>query len=72
MKRVNILLAVWNGEKYLRQQLDSLLCQTYKNVHITVRDDGSEDESLEILREYQRKIGDERLKIISYGGKRLG
>ena len=39
---VNILLSVYNGEKYLATQLDSLLAQTYRNITIYIRDDEKE------------------------------
>lgn len=50
--KVSILLSTYNGEKYLKNQLDSLLLQTYKNIEIIVRDDGSRDDTLEILKSY--------------------
>lgn len=53
-KKVQILMSVYNGEKYLREQLDSILAQTYDNIEILIRDDGSTDRSLSILREYQK------------------
>lgn len=49
---VNILLSTYNGEKYLRCQLDSLLAQDYPNFAIHVRDDGSTDGTLAVLRSY--------------------
>ena len=52
---VEILLATYNGEKYLREQLDSLVKQTYKHFFVTARDDGSSDGTTGILYEYQRK-----------------
>ncbi len=66
-KKVQILLSTYNGEKYLCDQLDSLLNQDYKNIHILIRDDGSYDETLEILKEYERK---EKIKVIY--GKNIG
>lgn len=50
--KVNILLATYNGEKYLKKQLDSLIAQTYKNIDIYIRDDGSTDRTVELVREY--------------------
>lgn len=50
--KVNILLATYNGEKYLKKQLDSLIAQTYKNIDIYIRDDGSTDRTVELIREY--------------------
>lgn len=52
MKKICILLSVYNGENFLKEQLDSLLSQTYKDVEILIRDDGSIDRSLEILNLY--------------------
>lgn len=49
---VYILLATYNGEKFLREQIESLFAQTYKNIRILVRDDGSQDETVEILANY--------------------
>ena len=55
---VEILLATYNGEKYLREQLDSILAQTYKDFFITVRDDGSTDGTKDILNEYAENYPD--------------
>ncbi len=52
---IMILLATYNGEKYLRELLDSILNQTYNKWIIMVSDDGSTDSTLEILKEYQKK-----------------
>jgi glycosyltransferase involved in cell wall biosynthesis len=49
MPPVQVLLATYNGEKFLRQQIDSLFEQTYPNVTIIARDDGSKDNTLAIL-----------------------
>ncbi|MXV17378.1 glycosyltransferase family 2 protein [Hufsiella ginkgonis] len=49
---VAILMAVFNGEKYLRGQLDSILLQSYTQWELWVRDDGSTDGSLAIVHEY--------------------
>lgn len=43
---VTILLAVYNGERFLREQIDSLLTQTVKDIKIIIRDDGSKDGSI--------------------------
>ena len=52
---IQILLSTYNGEKYLAQQLDSLLGQDYPDFNICIRDDGSSDSTYEILTDYQRK-----------------
>lgn len=54
MENVLILMATYNGEKYLQQQLDSLYAQTNINVKILVRDDGSNDMTLDVLKENAR------------------
>ena len=50
--RVAILLSTFNGEKFLAQQLDSLLAQTHENFVIVVRDDGSTDSTKAILQRF--------------------
>ncbi len=49
---ISIVIATYNGEKFLRKQLDSLFNQTYKNLEIIAVDDCSTDETLSILNEY--------------------
>ncbi len=49
---VNILLSTYNGERYVSQQVESLLNQTYKNIFIKVRDDGSIDNTVDIISQY--------------------
>jgi len=49
---VLIVMSTYNGENYLKDQLDSLFSQTYKNFKIVVRDDGSSDNTLKILETY--------------------
>lgn len=53
-RRVNIaiLMATYNGERYLEEQLDSILCQTNHDWHLYVHDDGSTDTTQSILKEY--------------------
>ena len=53
-----ILLSTYNGEKYLKEQLDSIFSQSYKNFEIITRDDGSNDETINILKSYNIKILD--------------
>ena len=61
MKQIDILLATYNGEKYLKEQIDSILNQTYKNIRLVISDDCSKDSTLEILKEYEKK--DERIEL---------
>lgn len=55
MKTVQVLMSTYNGEKYLREQLESILGQTYPCIKVLIRDDGSTDGTVEILKEYKRK-----------------
>lgn len=56
MEKVVILISTFNGEKYLKAQLDSLLNQTYPNIEIIARDDKSLDRTLEILKSYGLEV----------------
>ena len=49
---IDILIPVYNGEKYIKKCIDSLLFQTYKNLRIVVADDGSTDSTPKILKDY--------------------
>ncbi len=66
---VDILLATYNGEKYLKPQLDSILNQTYTNFRLLISDDASSDNTREILEEYAKK--DKRV-ILYFQEKNLG
>ena len=61
MEKVDILLATYNGEKYLSEQLDSLLSQTYTNFRLIISDDMSTDSTRKILEEYVQK--DKRIVV---------
>lgn len=52
---VSIALATYNGEKYLKEQIDSLLVQTYENFELVISDDGSTDATQSILEDYVSK-----------------
>lgn len=67
---VQILLASYNGEKFLHEQLDSLLGQSFQDFEILVRDDGSTDGTLDVLKEYQERFP-EKIRLLSSTG-RLG
>lgn len=69
-KKVAILVCTYNGERFLREQLESFINQTHKNWSIHVSDDGSTDATLEILEEYKKQLGDEKIVILQ--GPRQG
>jgi len=53
---VQVLLATYNGERFLREQIDSILDQTYRDVSILARDDGSSDSTPAILSDYSSRF----------------
>lgn len=55
MATVEILLATYNGEKYIREQIDSILNQDYQDWIVRACDDASQDSTYEILKEYKNK-----------------
>lgn len=61
--KISILLATYNGEKYLPEQLDSILNQDFKDFTLYISDDGSSDNTLKIIADYSKK--DKRIKILS-------
>lgn len=60
MPKVNVLLATYNGEKHLKKQLDSIVNQTYNNIDVYIRDDGSKDGTVDFLKEYIAKNTSEK------------
>jgi glycosyltransferase involved in cell wall biosynthesis len=58
MPPVQVLLATYNGERFLRQQIDSILGQSYQPLTILARDDGSRDGTVSILQEYAQRMPD--------------
>lgn len=66
--KVQILMSTYNGEEFIREQLDSILGQSYPDVDILIRDDGSSDDTFVILKEYEERHPNIRV----YQGKNLG
>lgn len=62
MELISVILPIYNVDKYLKQCLDSILNQTYKNLEIILVDDGSKDNSGKICDKYSKK--DNRIKVI--------
>ena len=54
-KTVAVVMCTYNGEKYLRAQLDSIFAQTYPLSEVIVQDDCSTDSTVEILRDYAQR-----------------
>lgn len=57
LKMITVLMASYNGGRYIRQQLDSILAQDEEDVRILVSDDCSSDGSRELLKEYEASRG---------------
>lgn len=62
-RKVAILLCTYNGQKYLKQQLESILSQSYPHWDLHVSDDGSMDETLSILQYYQNQCKNNKFYI---------
>ena len=55
MEKVLILLASFNGETFIREQLDSIIAQTYSDWELIIQDDGSTDNTVNIVKEYTKQ-----------------
>ena len=67
LPEVQILLATYNGGAFLREQIESLLAQDYPRIRILAHDDGSTDDTMAILKEYEAQG-----KLTCYQGKNTG
>ncbi|MCI8361912.1 MAG: glycosyltransferase family 2 protein [Clostridia bacterium] len=68
MKNVQVLMSTYNGEKYLKEQIDSILSQENVEVSLLIRDDGSTDKTISIL----EKTVKENTNVSYYIGKNIG
>jgi rhamnosyltransferase len=68
MKKVQVLLSSYNGEKYIKEQIETILKQEDVEISILIRDDGSIDDTVEIL----DKLATENKNISYYVGENLG
>src|SRR4051794_24772902 len=66
---ISVLLAVYNGGRYLRAAVDSILTQTFTDFEFIIIDDGSTDGSLATLREFAQR--DPRINLVSRPNKGL-
>lgn len=64
-KRVAILMSTYNGEKYLGEQIQSIVDQDYDNWHLYIRDDGSKDNTPQIIKSYADR--DDRITFFNEG-----
>ncbi len=68
--RIEILMAAYNGSPYIREQVDSILCQTDANWHLAISDDGSADGTDAVIDEYVRRYPSRVQRV--YSGKHFG
>lgn len=68
---ISILMATYQGEQYLTEQLDSIFRQTEQNFHLFIRDDGSTDNTISILTEYRQRYS-EKITLVPSKNQRLG
>lgn len=69
MIKINVLMSTYNGEKYITEQIESILNQIGVETFLTIRDDGSSDNTIRIIEDYKSKYPD-RFEIIL--GKNVG
>lgn len=65
---ISVCIATHNGEKYIKEQLDSILCQLSPEDEVVISDDGSVDTTLEIIKSFN----DHRIKVYTMEHKRKG
>jgi hypothetical protein len=70
--RVAILLSTYNGAHFLQAQLNSFVAQSHENWVVHWRDDGSTDETVEIMRAFAARIGPERCRESHSSGPHMG
>lgn len=66
---ISVAMPVYNGERYLADSIDSILMQSFTNFELIIIDDGSTDNSLQVLREYQKR--DARIRLIARENRNL-
>ena len=64
-ERIAILMATYNGKKYLGEQIDSILSQSSHLWHLYIHDDGSTDGTVELLNDYANKYP-EQITVMDY------
>lgn len=68
--KVSVIMPVYNAAEYLSRTLDDVTNQTLRDIQIICVDDGSKDNSREIVKEYQKK--DERIQLVEQENKNAG
>ena len=68
---ISICMATYNGEKFLREQLDSIISQSYQDWQLLIRDDGSDDNTISIVEEYASRLP-AKMRLIKDDNNHLG
>lgn len=64
--KISVIMTVYNGEKFLREAIDSVLNQTFQEFELIIIDDGSTDSNLQIINSHY----DPRIRFIENGNNR--
>lgn len=67
--KISVIMPIYNAEPYLKEAIESILNQTYDDFEFIIINDGSEDKSLDIIKQYSKL--DKRIKIVSRENKGL-
>lgn len=65
---ISVCIATYNGSKYIKEQLDSILCQIAKNDEVIISDDGSTDNTVEII----ASLNDPRISLLRFNRDKTG
>ena len=68
MENITVYMSTYNGEKFIREQIESIIYQKDVELYLVIRDDGSTDSTLDIIQEYSLKYPN----IFVYAGENLG
>ena len=68
---IAILMSTYNGSRYIREQIESIIAQTYSDWKLYIRDDGSKDNTASVIKEYVNKFPD-KIKIVEDVPQNMG
>jgi glycosyltransferase involved in cell wall biosynthesis len=68
---ISICMATYNGEQFLKQQLDSIIAQSNQDWQLLIRDDCSDDNTVHIIEDYAARVPD-KIRLVTNNGSRLG
>ena len=68
MEKVQVLMSTYNGERYIEEQINSILQQDYSEIYLLIRDDGSTDKTVNVL----KRFAEDNKRITFYQGDNIG